>query len=97
MNSLTYQLSANVAMEVFDDGALILNLEKITFTELNTTARDILQATDGRNDLVEVARILANEYEIEQEIALQDVNELYQELIGQEIIEVVTSNVEKEA
>ena len=97
MNSLTYQLSANVAMEVFDDGALILNLEKIIFTELNTTARDILKVTNGKNDSAAVARILANEYEIDQAIALQDVNELYQELLGQEIIEEVTSNDEKEA
>jgi hypothetical protein len=92
----TYQLSSNMAMEAFDDGALILHLTNVTFYELNTTARDILKVTDGKNDLRQVAQYLAGEYEIELEVALQDVTELYQHLAEQGIIEEVQPQIEKE-
>jgi Leu/Phe-tRNA-protein transferase len=85
--STTYKLTADALLECFDDGALILNLKDVTFTELNPTARDILQATDGNTPLDEVARRLAVEYEIDLTTAQADVLELYQQLLEQEIIE----------
>lgn len=85
-----------MAMEAFDDGALILHLADVTFYELNPTARDILKVTDGKNDLKQVAQIIADEYEIELEIALQDVAELYQHLADQGIIEEIQPQTEKE-
>lgn len=91
-----YRLSENAAFEAFDDGALILNLEKVTFTELNPTARDILQATDGKNSLKDVAEILAKEYEIDIETALADTQELYDDLCKQGLIEVVKTAKVKE-
>lgn len=91
-----YRLSENAAFEAFDDGALILNLEKVTFTELNPTARDILQATDGKNTLKDVSLILAKEYEIDIETALADTKELFEDLLKQGLIEVVkTGRVEE--
>ena len=91
-----YRLSENAAFEAFDDGALILNLEKVTFTELNPTARDILQATDGKNSLMDVATILAKEYEIELETALADTQELLDDLLQQGLIEVVKTGMTEE-
>ena len=91
-----YMLSEDAAFEAFEDGALILNLKNTTFTELNTTARDILQATDGKNDLRQVAAILAEEYEISLDTALADVSELYQQLVEQGIIGIISPLEEKE-
>lgn len=91
-----YRLSERAAFEAFDDGALILNLEKVTFTELNPTARDILQATDGKKSLKDVAAILAKDYEIDLETALADTKELYEDLLKQELIEAVKSEKVKE-
>ena len=87
MNSPVYQLSTDAAFEAFDDGALILNLKDVTFTELNITARDIVKATDGKKSLDEVAELIAREYEIDLEVARTDVKELYEDLKKQGIIE----------
>jgi len=86
LESTIYTLNSNVVLETFDDSALILNLKDATFTELNPTGRDILQATNGVNNLQQVAEMLAGEYEIELEIALKDVVELYQQLLEQGMI-----------
>jgi len=80
-------LSIDAAFEVFDDGGLILNLKDVTFTELNITARDIVQATDGKKSLDEVAEVIAREYEIDLGVARTDVKELYDDLKKQGIIE----------
>lgn len=93
----TYQLSSTAALEVFEDGALILNLKDVTFTELNPTARDVLYATDGQADLRQVAQILAQEYEINLPEALADVSELYQQLAEQGILELVQTPDQHEA
>ena len=91
MEGQFYQLSPEVVMECFDDGALILNLKDLTLTELNTTARDILMKSDGNIGVVEVARQLAMEYEIDAESALKDVLDLYQQLISQGVVEASQS------
>ena len=96
MEGQFYQLSPNVVMECFDDGALILNLKDLTLTELNTTARDILLKSDGNAGVDEVSRQLAMEYEIDADSALQDVLALYQQLINQGIMEVWQSGNRKE-
>lgn len=90
MTDPIYQLGEGAAFEAFDDGGLILDLNTITFTELNATARDILQATDGIHSLKDVAAILAREYEIDTEIALEDVKELYNDLTKQGILVEIT-------
>ena len=96
MSSPVYQLSTDAAFESFNDGALILNLKDVTFTELNTTARDIIQVTDGRNSLEQVSEIVAKEYEIGVTVAHTDVKELYEDLLKQGLIEEVKSEPTKE-
>ena len=92
----TYKLKPDVCLETFDDGALLLKLKELTLTELNITARDILIATDGTNNMLQVAQQLADQYEIPIEEAGQDVNELYQELVEQGILETIQTPMEKE-
>jgi len=93
-----YRLGEDAAFEAFDDGGLILDLNNITFTELNTTARDILQATDGKHSLQEVAAILAREYEIDAETALADVKDLYDDLTKQGIlVEIISPKKEEKS
>jgi hypothetical protein len=85
-----------MAMEAFDEGALILHLTKLTFYELNSTARDILKVTDGKNDIEQVAKIIAGEYGIDPDLARQDVTGLYQDLAKQGIVEMIPLIQEKE-
>ena len=98
MTDPIYRLGEDAAFEAFDDGGLILDLNTITFTELNATARDILQATDGMHSLQEVAAILAREYEIDAETALADVKELYDDLTKQGIlVEIISPKKEEKS
>lgn len=87
-----YQLCSTSLMECFDDGAVILNLETYKLIELNTTARDILQATNGQNEINEVVEHLGGVYEISIHEARMDVDNLYQQLLEQGIIEIVNIN-----
>ncbi len=96
MTDPIYRLGEDAAFEAFDDGGLILDLNTITFTELNATARDILQATDGKHSLQEVAAVIAREYEIDTKTALADVHELYDDLTKQGILVEIASSKKEE-
>ena len=89
MKQFVYRFSDNMAFEAFEDGALILQLSDLTFFELNKTARDILKLTNGQNDLLHVAQLFADDYQIDLETALEDVNDLYTQLSNQGIIEQI--------
>jgi len=80
-------LSDQAVMEVFDDGALIMKLNDLTLTELNSTARDILLQIDGSNEIKRVAEFIATEYGIDIAVAEQDIRELYASLYEQGILE----------
>jgi hypothetical protein len=82
-----YRLSDQAVMEVFDDGALIMKLNDLTLTELNSTARDILLQIDGSNEIKRVAEFIATEYGIDVAVAEQDIRELYASLYEQGILE----------
>lgn len=92
-----YKLSQNAAFEAFDDGALILNLHDLTLTELNITACEILTHTDGNNDVEKVARLMAATYGISLAEAQEDVQELYQSLFEQGILEVIQPHQKEES
>jgi hypothetical protein len=85
--NLFYQIRSQVVVEYFRDGALVLKLDDRTLTELNHTAGDILNLTDGCRSITEVASLLAEKHQISKTEALQDVNKLYEQLLAQKIIE----------
>jgi hypothetical protein len=97
MENSVYQLTVNAAIETFVDGALILDLKKLAYFELNTTARDVLELSDGNRTVRQVAQILGEEYEIDSQQALQDVSELYHNLSKKRIVELVKPAAKKES
>jgi len=48
MHKRIYKLSPDFVFEAFEDGALVLSTANLSLTELNLTARDILNLTDGQ-------------------------------------------------
>jgi hypothetical protein len=84
-----YKLSTHVALESFDDGALLLRLTDRHLFELNHTAQRILELTDGQRGMNEVASALAEDFQISKELALQDIISVYNELSTQGIIEII--------
>ena len=93
---MVYKIAPQVAVESFEDGALVLKLKERSLTELNPTARDVLALTDGIRSTEQIAESLAQEYEIPFDTALGDVSELFARLIEQQIIERVLSPQEKD-
>lgn len=90
-----YELSTDAVIEVFEDGALILNVRDSSLTEINRTARDILRATDGKTAIKDVVEKYANLYKINEEIALRDVIDIYTILIKHGLL--VHSKVKEKA
>ena len=92
MNNTIYKICLHAKLEIFDDGAVILNTKNFKLIELNSTARDILQATNGLNAIHEVIEQIVQLYEINAQDAEKDVQELYQHLLEQGIMETVTND-----
>jgi hypothetical protein len=93
---MVYKIAPQVAVESFEDGALVLKLEDRSLTELNPTARDVLALTDGIRSTEQVAEELAWEYQIPLDVAQNDIRELYDQLFEQQIVKCVLFSQEKE-
>lgn len=85
-----YSLKKTALVESFTDGALILDLDNRHFFELNPTARDIIRLTNGRNKVADIIQLIVSEYQITHSQARQDIFDLYRQLIGQNILTLVT-------
>ena len=88
-SGLILRPAASVVMESFEDGALVLRLNDRHLFELNPTACSVLAHTDGRRSAAEIAILLANEYQVPFEVALQDVIELYRQLLEDGLLETL--------
>lgn len=95
LNDKLFRLSAQVIMETFDDGALVLHLKDRRLTELNFVAQRVLALSDGKRRAARVAGELAREFEIAETEALRDTLELYSQLLSQEIVEIVQPEQEE--
>jgi hypothetical protein len=81
-----YTLSKEAALEVFDDGGLVLIVPERRLVELNPSAVEILNLLDGKRTTDQVAAEFARIYEIPLEQAGQDVNELCTDMLNSGIL-----------
>lgn len=84
-----FRLSPDIALEIFEDGALLLQLTDRSLIEMNAVAGSVLAATDGKRTVAEVAAELAAIYEVPGNELFTDVQVLYEQLAEQKIIEPV--------
>jgi hypothetical protein len=89
MSGLLFRLSSQVAVEYFEDGALVLRLTDRNLIELNLTAQDVLSRTDGKLTASQVAAELAEDYQVPEAEVTKDVLALYQHLVDLSIVEPV--------
>jgi hypothetical protein len=75
-----YKLSKDAILETFDDGGLVLILTDRRLVELNPTAVDILNLSNGKRTTEQVAAGIASKFGISLEQATQDVIELQNDL-----------------
>lgn len=84
-----FQVKPDIVVEAFDDGGLILRVKDRALIEVNETALQILQLTDGERTISEIAALLAEKYDIAIDEAMKDLRELYHSLSEQEIVELI--------
>jgi hypothetical protein len=85
-----FRPSAQVVIEAFEHGALVLRLADRHLIEFNPIASAILARTNGQHSVNQVAANLAEAYEISETEACQDAITLYQQLLIQGIVEPAT-------
>ena len=83
-----YTLSKDAALEIFDDGGLVLIISERRLVELNLTAVEILNLLDGTRTSQQVAAEFARIYEIPVEQAEQDVLDLCGDMLKSGILVV---------
>ena len=87
MTDQTYRLKEKVFIEAFDDGALVLRLVDRSIFQFNLTALRVLELTDGHHSVQDIASSIASTFNITEEEAAGDIQELYEHLEDQELIE----------
>ena len=79
MGTMRRRLGAVVAQTV-DRDLLLLDTEAELIHQLNATASFIWHRCDGENSATEIARLLADEFAVESNVALNDVVETLNKL-----------------
>jgi Coenzyme PQQ synthesis protein D (PqqD) len=83
-----FRLGPAIAIQGFEEGALLLRLGDRHVFELNPVAQFILAQTDGLRSTGQIAAIVAQAFGIPEQEAVRDILDLYSELIGRELIEL---------
>lgn len=84
-----FRIREDVAVEGFDDGGLVLRLSDRQFVELDPVALFIVESTDGRRSVAEVAARVASHFEGAEGDIEADVIELYESLLESRVVDVV--------
>jgi len=82
----TYLKNPSVVFTELDDGAVLLNLDTKYYFNLNETGLRIWQIMEDLQSPLEIAKNLANEYEIDVERAKASVVRLMGQLEKEELI-----------
>lgn len=92
MNSETkYGRVKNLAWQIIDGSTLILEPQNRKAHELNEVGSFIWQEIESVKSSSELAKKLVEEFEIEESIALSDVDFFLQDLCEKKLIEVISS------
>jgi hypothetical protein len=84
---MIYQQCSNVAVQMVEDEALILDLNKDQIHQLNTTAAFVWNKCDGRTPIDKVTARLTEEFDIDSDTAKNDIEQILKQLCELELIE----------
>lgn len=73
-------LAIHISTHTFDGQTVIYNETTRDVVELQDVASDFLNQVDGSRSLVQIADILAQEYDVSREVVLSDLSTLVEEL-----------------
>lgn len=88
MSAKIFRLGDKIYLEGFSDGALVLRMADRFIFELNLTAYQVLEQTDGIHSTEDISRVMAENYKISEKDALKDVCELYEYLQDRNLVEL---------
>ncbi|MGV6852638.1 MAG: PqqD family protein [bacterium] len=81
-----YQLSEHALRQEISGESVFLDMEKGIYFELNHTGNTILDKLLAGDDAQKISQWMAEEYQLDAETALADVNEVIQQLLEQKLI-----------
>ena len=94
-NPLTvYKASSNHIHSVIDQDAVILDLQSGVYYGLNSTGNQIWQWLETPKTLLELNKLLLNEYEVNLQVAIADLQHILQQMLDNGLIEIVSQEQE---
>lgn len=89
----TYKASPNHLHSTIGQDAMILDLHSGIYYGLNHTGNQIWHWLETPKTLMELNKLLLNEYDVSLEIAISDLQVILQQMLDNGLIEIVTQEV----
>ena len=83
---MCYSQRPDVRIQQVDDEILLLDDQNGYIHQLNETARFVWCQCDGNSTPDEIARRLVEEFDVEEGVALRDVKEIVEKLLGLQLL-----------
>ena len=80
----------DIPWNVVDDEVVLLNLDSGHYYSLNESGRRIWELLDGENTIPDIIGVICEEFNVDQEKAVKDINELIDELLNEKLVSAVT-------
>lgn len=90
----SWQRNPSLAWREIDEETIIISPSESVMHELNDTGTFIWKNIDGQRSAEELARMLAEAYEVTEDMALADTQELLEQLSSRKLVVAPTGNDE---
>ena len=80
------QRAENVTFEVVADEAILIDINTGTYFSLNEVGTEFWELLDGKQTIAQHATIIANKYEVETSMVIDDLLELAEEMANDKLI-----------
>ncbi len=89
-NHRVIKRAEDIPWNVVDDEVVLLNLDSGHYYSLNESGRRIWELLDGENTIPDITSVICEEFNVDQEKAVKDINELIDELLNEKLVSAVT-------
>lgn len=90
-----WQRNPSLAWREIDEETVIISPSDSVMHELNDTGSFLWKHIDGRRSAKELARMLAENYEVGEEVALADTQELLEQLVARKLVVAAAAAADK--
>ena len=86
---MNYRRVQGLPWQIIDEKAVILDPRNQKVHELNEVGSFIWEKLDGENDSQDITELLINDFECEQFVAVNDIQEFCESLVAEGIVEIL--------